>query len=489
MRNLKLIELLKAFEKKEIKEFEKFVASPFFNKGRNYLPLLKEIIRFYPAFDNEKMTKQYIYKRLYCGNKYSEKTMKNMLSALLSLSEKYLVHSKIQDKNGYYLILAKQMQIKNMHSLSEKAYLKNMQLISKGKLEPQHFENQYDHWSSITYHYQEAGEINKNIEALSSEYSSFIYYVISAFSLIAEKTYVYKFTSNTQFDWELLKKFSGNFDEVIRHLRKNKYEISEIIELYHSIIKMFLNEYDEKTYFKIKEIFGNNIDKLSKVQRYRLFGTLHNLISKLSTIDNEKYLKERFAILKVMVEYEFPELGSNEHININLAISIIKTALNLKEYAWLREFIEIYMHKVPSKYRRSVYNYTYANLHFADKNFQQSQEFLKKVKMDIFSFRYDTKLLLLKIYYELKYTEEAHSLIDTFKHFVTLNKSLSDDKRITHSNFIKFYSILLKLDESGNAAQIKKLRTELLTGVQVRSKDWLLEKADELLGKQTTRTK
>jgi hypothetical protein len=56
MRDSKLINLLKTFSEDEIKSFRKFVASPFFNSVKNYINLLKVLEKFYPGFDDPKLT-------------------------------------------------------------------------------------------------------------------------------------------------------------------------------------------------------------------------------------------------------------------------------------------------------------------------------------------------------------------------------------------------------------------------------------------------
>jgi len=50
LKDSKLIKLLKNFNSEEFKEFEKFVASPFFSRGRDLLPLFKALKPFYPGF-------------------------------------------------------------------------------------------------------------------------------------------------------------------------------------------------------------------------------------------------------------------------------------------------------------------------------------------------------------------------------------------------------------------------------------------------------
>lgn len=100
MNNSKLIQILKTFSEKEWSVFEKFAAFPFFNKGRNFLPLLKVLKKFYPDFSSPKLTKQYVYGRLYRGRNYNDNTMKNSISGLLAIVKEFLIQTEL-NKDGF----------------------------------------------------------------------------------------------------------------------------------------------------------------------------------------------------------------------------------------------------------------------------------------------------------------------------------------------------------------------------------------------------
>ena len=53
LRNSNPVEILKTFSKDEVKEFDKFVHSPFFNCRNDVTRLFRELKRFYPTFDGK----------------------------------------------------------------------------------------------------------------------------------------------------------------------------------------------------------------------------------------------------------------------------------------------------------------------------------------------------------------------------------------------------------------------------------------------------
>jgi hypothetical protein len=57
MNRSKLIPILKSFSKDEIREFDKFLDSPFFGCKKFVLNFYREIINYYPAFKDRRYCK------------------------------------------------------------------------------------------------------------------------------------------------------------------------------------------------------------------------------------------------------------------------------------------------------------------------------------------------------------------------------------------------------------------------------------------------
>ena len=93
----------------------------------------------------------------------------------------------------------------------------------------------------------------------------------------------------------------------------------------------------------------------------------------------------------------------------------------------------------------------------------------------------EIKNLLIIIYYELKYLEELVSLIDTYKHFLQREKSITEKIRKLNSLFLKFVSDLVKIYHNGKYDDAKILKKEIDKASYFNLKDWLSKKADELI--------
>ena len=114
MKNSKLVNVLRTFSKSEMKEFEKLVSSPFFNRGRNYMPFLNQLKKFCPKYDDDKLTPEYIYSKIYHGKKFNKQIIWNATSSLLKMAEEFLV-LKAMHKNKFtaYHLLAEEYHEKS----------------------------------------------------------------------------------------------------------------------------------------------------------------------------------------------------------------------------------------------------------------------------------------------------------------------------------------------------------------------------------------
>src|SRR2546426_7485652 len=102
-----LINVLKTFSGEEIKEFRKFVESPYFNMSELALKLYDELAKFHPSFDHSVLTKESLYDKLGTGNAYNDSTMRNLLADLVRLAEKFLKQQnfeKTEYGNNLYLL-------------------------------------------------------------------------------------------------------------------------------------------------------------------------------------------------------------------------------------------------------------------------------------------------------------------------------------------------------------------------------------------------
>ena len=123
MKDSKLVKILRTFSKAEWKDFEKFAASQYFNGGRNYLPYLKLLRKYYPEFDSKKLTRESVYKALYPGKKYKDSVIFTVTSGLYSLAEEFLINKNAEgNRFEKEMNLLSQLSLRNIDGIHNKRF-------------------------------------------------------------------------------------------------------------------------------------------------------------------------------------------------------------------------------------------------------------------------------------------------------------------------------------------------------------------------------
>ena len=99
--------------------------------------------------------------------------------------------------------------------------------------------------------------------------------------------------------------------------------------------------------------------------------------------------------------------------------------------------------------------------------------------MDVY-YILDSKILLLKTYYELEEVDAFYSLIDSFYVYLRRNELISDYQKTICLNFVKFVKKLMRI-KLGDKAAAEKLLQELNENQQVASISWLIKKTQEFI--------
>src|SRR5258706_4791574 len=123
MQNYKIIDVLKSFNKKELKKFGEFVSSPYYNKNRNVIKLLDILEKYYPDFSSKKLEIEEISGKVFSKDKYDYHKINNIVSDLYKLSEKFLTVINFSKKEfAENKFLLSELRQRNLNNLYEQKY-------------------------------------------------------------------------------------------------------------------------------------------------------------------------------------------------------------------------------------------------------------------------------------------------------------------------------------------------------------------------------
>lgn len=485
MQESKLIEILKTFSPGELKSFKKFIISPFITV-RNVDGLFSEIKRYYPDFTSEKLSKSEVFKKLFPGELYNEKKLKNLIVDLTRLAEHFLVYRAVGNNPfEFERILAGEFRNRK----SDKLFSRSLKILESksagtqfGSIECFNEEEKTERLKESYYISRNRFDISVQSKLKYSEHFT-ASFLIRFMRKLRDKRSVIK-GYNLPFESPLLESVleSIDFDKMLEGMKKKKYSYLWLIEIYYYVYKSAYEENDEVFYYnKLKKAFLENIKKFSHTEKFFLFNDLVDCCITKETRGYRQFEAEELEIYKQMFGCNIYSSNENDYLSIVLYRNILLLGLTLREFEWLNTFIGAFTQKLRPEYRSSMMNLAYANLSFEQGEYEKALSYVRSIEYDFFLYKTDIRTLSLKIYYELDLYETAFSLVDSFRHFLAGSDEISVLHKRRHTNFINFYNRLLKAKSTGGSAEAaENISFEIEKHRETAGKSWLLEKCGEL---------
>ncbi len=479
----KAFQILASLNDDELSRFDKFIASPFFNTSNELISLFKTVRKYYPEFDNPALEPEKIYKKLYPKRQYKEGTIRNLLSELSALSEKFLAFVNYETSFEYGSKLLGEINNRGLN----KFFNKNYQKFCKDNEEStevfaqkliNEFFLQHAYSISIKNDYNE-----ETLRAIYSRAETLLCFLLVEFLMDEIGAKSLERSYRMVIDNNIVQKFleSSDISGLISVLKRNKNPHAERMEFYY-LLNLAASNKDGKTnenFEKCYDMFKKIQKKTSFIEQRRLYVLLLNVIKLNITTDNLYLSKRLFELTKEMVEKGLTSDARGEIHNVEFSNAIL-TAINVKETEWAAWFLESKRDKLDPEIRADFYYFYKARIIFEEKKYIESNELLSKISKDSILFKMDAKVLKMMNYYELNYTESAFSQAETFRQFLSYSDKISDNRKELNVNFLKFFLKLLRIKSEDSKDDITLLKKEISECGMLRNKSWLIDKADEL---------
>lgn len=480
--NNKLHTLLSSFSKDDFKQFRLFAASPFFTSGKNYpmekIQALLELIRkYFPKLEHESLSKENIFTSLYGSKKYNDTAVRNLFSDLTALVKEFLKYKKYStqqfEKEHNLLIELFERKL-------DKEFLRQIDSSFKSfqhrDISCEYF---YDRFRTYDYKAFYKGRTNitnhEEIQLMYNDFNSFyLLRVLQLFILMVNHE------SLVNFRFQKLM-----YEEVMAHIEKNSelYKNVPHVEIYYSLIQMFVKK-DEAYFYNLKDLLKRHYSILSEVDKNNLFVCLGNYCLEQISKGNPKFNREKLenddAYLKSGL------LDEKHFINIYLFLGICRNALFIGETEWTGKLLQSKIERIAPEYRDYTKHYITAEILYIQGKYDAALDNLAKINIELPYFKQLIRNLTLKIYYEMKYFEEAKSLAETSDKYLTKGLELNDDVRADLKLFLKYYLKILKIKELKSAddpvsqAELHAIKNDFNSLRYFREKLWLSQKFAQL---------
>ncbi len=185
-----------------------------------------------------------------------------------------------------------------------------------------------------------------------------------------------------------------------------------------------------------------------------------------------RYVREAFDLYRIGLDTR--ALLENGYLSRFAFKNIVALGLRLREFIWVEQFIEQYEPFLEEKYRSAHRDYNLAKLYFAQKNYGQAMPLLARVGESDLLLNLDSRVMLLKMYYETSEFDALDALLASFKILLLRKKKIIGYHSLHYLNTLRYIQKLVRLNLNDKKAAAD-FRAEIEANTSVIEKEWILE--------------
>jgi hypothetical protein len=474
MKDSKFYTFLTALNTKELKKFRKYLESPYFNSHDKLFQLFEIFEAQLISTEQVPLEKEIVWNALYPDRPFDYGFLRKLLHKLFELGESFLAQQVYEDSPAHRAnYLLQMLHRKQMTEFFNSAITSGLNHLKKEPNRPGTY--YYDLYSIEKYQY-----ILENLESTRMQKISI--QKLNLDEIDANLNYFY-FAEKLKYYCLLLswsKMTHVNKDvvfipEIVKQIEAGHYLDIPAIALYYQIYKTYIEPDQEAHFEKLKDLIKSHIHLFPSEDARDIMNSAINYTIQKQNQGQLKYSKDNFELWNQALNNEI--VLTNGELSPWAFKNIITLALRLNEFGWVEDFIESYGTRINKEYRENAINYNKATLHFYRREYDLAIPLLQKVQFDEVNYGLGAKSLLLATFYELDEIDALNSFYESFKLFVQRNKSITDERKKSYLQLIKYTKKLT--DVTSSKDHLQKLKTEIQNS-QAMSKKWLLEKVSEL---------
>jgi hypothetical protein len=470
MEKSNLISILRTFDKKEVREFRKWLNSPAHNLRQDVIDLYEYLMAGQHLFSDKYLTKERAFKQVFPKRTYNDSEMRQCIHFLFKAIESFLAYNELfKDEVHSQTILANVYRQRQLPKLFKKA-MDTSQKIQESQPYRNHkyYENEYAlQFEQYSYLSGLGRDVPLNLQEVSDANDiAFLTNKLKLSCIMLSHQAVYK----TEYQMRLL-------DDVIKSIEhSSEYFNLPAISIYYYSYKAISDKKEEKHFAQLKKQIEKYSD-LFPADEIRVIYLLaiNYCIGQINSGKSE-YYNESFELYDLgVMKNIFLENGIITRFTYSNAII---AALNLGKFSWVDNFITSYSQFLEDKHRDNLVRFYRARLHFERKEYDKAMPMFAQYDTDDILMSLLAKTMLLKMYYELAEFGALDSLIDSMRAYIQRKKVMGYHKAV-FKNLLTYTKKLLKVFPN-DKEQIEKLKSEIESADPLMERKWLLEQLEKM---------
>ncbi|WP_367392992.1 hypothetical protein [Lewinella sp. LCG006] len=381
-----------------------FVSSPYFN---TYQPLadLAAYLLGPPCCNWATTTKRDIHRALFRKEAYNEAKINALMTKLLALLRRFLIHHQLEERPEAKEFMLQNMLQYGMHDWFAQEFKKmpNSQTEQQQKLNEQQI-----HWLD---------DLEKTIP--SNLLLENIYLAAQTFfknSLEYACTLVQRAqTTNAAIDTQVV----TSIHDQLTHQWPQLLEIP-VIQLYYYNLKVIWGEEREEAYQQLKRVFYKFTHNWEDRDLFNAYRSMLNFCIRKTNTGDKYFQHETLNIYKFIIDRKhILKNGQLKQVSYNNVISL---ACLEKEFSWAKDFAEKFKSYLAEDVQKNAYFFNFMNIYYHEEDYDSSLGIMQKVNFTSVYYQAKTKIIQLKIYYELAEWLLLDAALNSFRLFLLRTK-------------------------------------------------------------------
>lgn len=472
---VKILETLMAMSSDEMMSFAEFAVSKYFTGERSHSRLLK-ILKSYHAGKFKVTSDVSLIEKLSAELQMSRKSLRSRLSELHAILEKYLINEFVFNAPGMPdMLLSKAYYERGKWNYSLHSAKRNVLKLSDSYLD-----------RDILGKYAESKRMVKLASFQSGRYSDY-QESRSAVSVLRLSAYLIGlFADSLEFHQQLhagMERAKFNPDDILDSMetkallsliKSYNSDVYGFTMIFYSLHNAFRDLSDTESFLQAVNFKNSLSHKLGKEETENLNFLMITFCINQITEGRSEYYRIVFSIIKDKLESGFDSELRLMNYPINNFRDYVLIGLKVKEYEWVRKFVEHYSSLIPEKYRDVDAVVATSHLLQSEGRFEEALKKISTVRKRIYLHYIDAAHIKLRAFYELGRSSDFHEELHRFNLYIRNHTEIPHNMRKRLNQQIKDLRLLQRFSE-GKISQKDlgfKLRNRDLAG----DNSWVTDK-------------
>lgn len=464
MQNTRLWEAFSSFAKSELRAFDKFVRSPFFNQKIQLVGLFDYLRQ---CIENGSAPQSDIaWSAAYPGLTYDDQKLRLANSDLLKLLEHYWMYQeKFADMERNKIRLAGAYRKRNLPKHAEVSLREARQ---SRETRPFRHAEYFDDLYRIELEQFQSASAAKRYEAFN----------LQEISDLMDKTYIARKLRHVCFalSHQAVTRapyLFGLLEAVFAHVETEGLLEIPAIALYYHGCHFLADPTAEMHFSQFRQILSAHADQFPTDELRALYLLAINFgIKKSNESSDTGWYRATFELYREALGRDL--LLENGMISRFAYHNIVGVAVRLQEVAWAEEFIQKYKPALERRYRESSFSLNMARVAYTRRQYRDALLHLQRADYKDFINGMNAKTLQLKIFFETGEFELLDSHLDSIKNFIRRQRAVGYH-RDNYLNIARYMRAIMRLDPNDDAAA-DELRLQIESESVLTEKEWLLGK-------------